>query len=440
MGVRIPPLALHGDSVEGIKVDVKNVSDIEKRLTVAIPPNAVDTEIDKAYVDLKKKVKLKGFRPGKAPISILQRYFKAQVEEDVISKLVKDTYTQALDEIQAKPVSQPKIENGVLEKGKEFSYTAVFEIKPDIAVTDYENLELEKEEVEVTDDDVTKEIDSLRNSYATLQEVTDRAIKQGDCVVFDYEGTVDGSPYPGNVQKDFFLEMTEDAFIPGFSQHLIGLTLSAEKDFSLDVPEEYINKDIAGKNAAFHVIIKNIKEKIMPVADDEFAKDLGEYTDLEDLKHKLQKALTERRRMQADAALKEKIFDIIIEKNPFEVPKSMVDMQIRNMMYEMQQMLQAQGLKLEDMGQPVEQMYEQYRTPAERQVRSALLLGAIAQKEALTAAEEDFEKKYQELAKQYQQDVAVIKSKLDRELIQPQILERKAIDLIISKARITGKK
>lgn len=422
-----------------MKVDVTNVNDIERRMTVAIPSESVDSEIGRAYLDLKKKVKLKGFRPGKAPISLLEKYFKAQVEEDVISRLVKETYPKALDEVKAAPVSQPKLENGVLEKGQEFSYTAVFEIKPEIEVRDYTELTLEKEGVEVTEDDLEKEIQTLRNNYATLKDVEDRATKKGDCVVFDFEGTVIGKPYPGSSQKDFFMEISDDAFLPGFPEQITGLKKGAEKTFSLSVPEKNTNPELAGKTVEFTVLIKAIKEKVMPEANDEFAKDLGEYSGLTDLKKKLNESLTEKKRSQSEAGLREKIFDILIEKNPFPVPGTMVETQVRNMIKNAQQMLEAQGMKLEDMGQSMGQLFEQYKTPAERQVRSTLLLGAIADREGLAAEDKDFETRYQEFAEQMRQDVAAVKAKIDPEMLRPLILEKKALEFIISKAKITEK-
>ena len=422
-----------------MKVDVANVNDTERRMTVCVPPESVDSEIDKAYLDLKKNVKLRGFRPGKAPVSILERYFKAQVEEDVISKLVKNTYTQALEEAKASPVSQPKIENGILEKGKEFSYTAVFEVQPDITVEHYDGLALEKQKVEVTDEDVAGELQMLRNSFATMKDIEDRGCREGDSAVADFEGTVDGKPFSGGSQKDFSLDISDDAFLPGFCSPLKGMKKGEEKTFTLALPEDYQDGELAGKTAEFHVVLKELREKILPELDDEFAKDLGEYSTLEELKSKLRTTLTERRTQEAENSVREKIFDVLIEKNPFEVPQSMVENQARNMLMNMQQMFAAQGMKLEDMGRSVGQLLEQYKKPAERQVRSALLLGAVADKEGLTAEDADFEAKFQEIAEQSQQDMAAVKSKIDREMLRPQILEKKALDLIRSRASMTEK-
>jgi len=423
-----------------MKVDVAHVSGIEKRMTVVIPPEQITSEIDKAYLDLKKNIRLKGFRPGKAPVALLEKYFKAQIEEEVVSKIVKETYPEAIDETKLSPVSQPKIENGVLEKGKEFSYTAVFEVRPEIAVQGYEGLELEHQKAEpAAQEEVAKELENLQNTYASLKDVEGRGLQKGDYGLFDLEGTIGGKPYPGSTQKDFFLEISDTSYIPGFADHAAGLKKGEEKSFNITAPEDFPNKEIAGKSIDFHVTVKGIKEKVLPKLDDEFAKDLGEHEGIEDLKKKLGDQITERKKAQADAALKDAIFTALIEKNPFDVPKALVEMQARNMIYEMQKMFAAQGLDITRLGQNPGQLLERYREPAERQVRAALLLDEIAKKEGLTVGDEDFAEEYQKIAHQAGQDITAVKAQLGREMLQPQILEKKAIDFIIAKAKLTEK-
>jgi len=423
-----------------MKVELAHVSGIEKRMTVVIPPEAVTSQIDKAYLDLKKNVRLKGFRPGKAPISILERYFKAQVEEEVVSKIVKDTYPKALEEVKAAPVSQPKIENGVLAKGTEFSYTAVFEIKPEIKAQGYEGLELEREQAAAVDDaELAKELENLQNTYATLKDVTSRGIRKGDYVVLDMDSTIAGAAFQGGKQKDFFTEVSDTSYIPGFADQITGLAQGQQKNFSLAVSEDFAKKDIAGKTVDFTVTVKGIKEKVLPNLDDEFAKDLGDYQGIEDLKTKLREQMLERKKRQAESNIREKIFDALIAKNQFDVPRALVEMQARNMIMETQQMLAGQGLSIEKLGQSPAQLFERYRAPAERQVRSALILDAIAQQEDLKVENEDFDKEYQSVSQQVQQDLATVKAKLDPEMLRPQILEKKAIDFIIAKAKITEK-
>lgn len=422
-----------------MKVDVVSVNDVEKRMTVCISLDLVDGEIEKAYKGLKKEVKIKGFRPGKTPLAILKKHFKAQVEEDVISKLVSDSYPKALEEAKQMPVSPPKIENGVIEKGKDFTYMAVFEVKPEIDVKDYEGLELEKEKIEISDEDVDKEIETLRNSHATLKEVEGRPVQKGDNVLVDYEGTVTGEPLPQGKQQNFPMEISEDTFLPGFSDHIIGMNKGENKTFSIDLPEDYGDENISGKKADFTLTLNEIKEKVLPELDDEFAKDLGDYKDIQELKDKFKESMLERKKQKSEGDVREKIFKVLIEKNSFDVPKKMVETQAKNMVMEMQQMFTAQGMNLGDMGQSPEQLIESYKQPAEKQVRSALILEAIAKKENLVADESEIKAKYEELATQVGQDVAFVKEKVTDDMIKPQVLEKKALDLIISKANVAEK-
>ncbi len=422
-----------------MKVDVVSVNDVEKRMTVCISLDRVNGEIEKAYKGLKKEVKIKGFRPGKTPLAILKKHFKAQVEEDVISKLVSDSYPKALEEAKQMPVSPPKIENGVIEKGKDFTYMAVFEVKPEIDVKDYEGLELEKEKIEISDEDVDKEIETLRNSHATLKEVEGRPVQKGDNVLVDYEGTVTGEPLPQGKQQNFPMEISEDTFLPGFSDHIIGMNKGENKTFSIDLPEDYGDENISGKKADFTLTLNEIKEKVLPELDDEFAKDLGDYKDIQELKDKFKESMLERKKQKSEGDVREKIFKVLIEKNSFDVPKKMVETQAKNMVMEMQQMFTAQGMNLGDMGQSPEQLIESYKQPAEKQVRSALILEAIAKKENLVADESEIKAKYEELATQVGQDVAFVKEKVTDDMIKPQVLEKKALDLIISKANVAEK-
>ncbi len=424
-----------------MKVDVANVSDIEKRLTVVVPQETVAGQFDKAYKELKKNVRLKGFRPGKAPQALLEKYFKTQVEEEVIGKIVKESYPQALDEAKVKPVSQPKIENAGIEPDKEFSYTAVLEVRPIIEPKDYEGLALDRQKVEPAgEEELAKALEGVRSTYATLTDIEGRALAAGDFGIWDLEATCEGKPYGGSPQKDFFLETTEAAYLPGFPGQVEGMNPGEEREFSLQLPDDFSNKDYAGKTVEVKAALKGIKERVLPELNDEFASDLSpKYTGVDDLKKAIAEDLDSRKRNQTDHDFKEKLYDALLEKNAFEVPRALVDMQARNMVMETQQMLQQQGINLESMGQDVDGLVERYRTPAERQVKASLLLEAIAEKEGLPVEDDEIEKKYEEIAGQYGQDVAAVKAALDPEALRPQILEKKAIDFITAKATVTEK-
>ncbi len=346
----------HDQKAAYMKIEMEQVSSIRQKMTVVVPAERVDKEVDKAYSKLQKSVRLRGFRPGKAPRSVLQRYFKNQVEEDVISTLVQDSYLRALEEQKVSPVSQPVIEKGLLETGKDFSYTASFEIKPALAVQGYTGLALEKETVQVTDADIEEQLKKLQHTHATLKTVEGRPAQAGDCALIDYEGTIEGKPLSKNPVTDYLIEISSDAFLPGFSENLIGLKPGDKKRFTLQMPEDSERADLAGKQIDFTVVVKEIKEKLVPPLDDEFARDLGAYQDLADLKQKLRESLAAFKKQQAEDRLRDRIVTLLIEKNPFEVPPSLVELQIQRMLLNTRQRLAAQGVNVENFSQSAEKL------------------------------------------------------------------------------------
>ena len=408
-------------------------------MTVVLPSELVDKEVDKAYSKLQKSVRLRGFRPGKAPLPILQRYFKVQVEDDVITSLVQDSYPTALDEHRIAPVSQPIIEKGVLEKGKEFSYTASFEIKPELAVQGYTGLELEKEKLQVTEADIDEQFLKLQNTHSTLKTVEGRPAKAGDCVLIDYAGTIEGKPFAGSALQDHLIEISSDSFLPGFSDQIIGLTPGNKKTFALQMPEDTVREDLSGKKIDFTVALKETKEKVLPPLDDEFARDLGDYKDLADLKQKIRDSLHTAKEQQIEGKLRDSIVTLLMGKNSLEVPPSLVEQHIQSMLLNTRQRLAAQGVNVENFSQSAEKLSEIYKEAAEKQVRASLLLEAVASAERLTVTDEDLEHKYEEIAKIINQDRASVKRTIDKEALTSQLLEEKAIAFIVSQATIKEK-
>ncbi|MCX5897034.1 MAG: trigger factor, partial [Proteobacteria bacterium] len=282
-----------------------------------------------------------------------------------------------------------------------------------------------------------QQLKNLQDNHATLKTVAGRDARAGDCVVIDYEGTIEEKPFAGSSTKDHLMEIAPESFLPGFSEQLTGMKSGEEKAFSLEVPEKYAREDLAGKTVEFKVHLKEIKEKILPSLDDEFARDLGAYADLADLKEKIRASLTTHRQQQIEASLREKIAGTLIEKNSLEVPPALLEQQIKSMIINMQQRLYTQGVNIENLPYSIEKLSEIYKEPAEKQVRASLLLEAIAKKENLTIAAEDLEKRYQEIAQTLAQDVAAVKKSIEPELIKAQLQEEKAIDFIIAHATVT---
>ncbi len=429
----------HDKGKQSMKIELEQVSPIRKKMTVVLPAELVDKEVDKAYSKLQKAVRLRGFRPGKAPLPILQRYFKSQVEEDVLASLVQDSYPRALDEHKMSPISQPIIEKGVLEKGKDFSYTASFEIKPALEVQGYTGLELEKEKLQVTEADIDEQLLKLQDSHSTLKTIEKRAAQMGDCALIDYEGTIEGKPFAGSTMKDHLMEVSPNSFLPGFSEQLIGLQAGDTKTFALQMPEDEVREDLAGKKIDFTVALKEIKEKVLPPLDDEFARDLGDYKDLADLKQKIRESLHSAKEQQIEGRLRDSIVALLMEKNSLEVPPSLVERHIQSMLLNTRQRLAAQGVNVENFSQSAEKLSEIYKEAAEKQVRASLLLEAVAQAERLTVTDEDLEHKYEEIAKIINQDRASVKRTIDKEALTAQLLEEKAIAFIVSNATVKEK-
>ena len=422
-----------------MKAEVTNVSEVERRVTVELDAEQVTNSIDKAYKNLQKKARLPGFRPGKAPLSILEKHFKAQIEEEVTNELVQKSFPEVMEQQNLKPVSMPKVENGVLAKGTAFSYTVAIEIKPTIDVKDYTGLKIERLQPEATDEDVNEELERSRASYADMREINGRPTQTDDHIIFDLEGFIGEETYMGGKKTDYFLELGKDMLLPGFDEHMIGLNPGDTKEFSLEIAADYGDTQVAGKTITFKVDLKTIKEKVLPELTDDFAKDVGEYENLDQLKEAARASISERKKKESGNKVREQISAALIEKNSFTVPQGMIEMQAQNMLQEIQRMFQQQGLDINEMGQDQAQMLENYKEPAERQVRSALLLEAVAEKENIKAEDDDFEKQYEELAALYNEKLETIKANIGKDRLESQVMERKTIEFILSSAEITEK-
>ena len=277
-----------------MKASVEEISAIKRKISVEIPEDQVVKEVDSLYKDLGQKAKIKGFRPGKVPRNILERYFKDYVKAEVIQKLIEESYPKALSETELQPVSPPAIDPGEFEGGKPFQYSAVIEIKPDFKPEGYTGLNIEGKKEEVKDEEVEQRLKALQNLHANLNTISEaRPIQTGDYVIVDYEAKVEGKPLEGGKAIDFTVEVGSGQFIPTFEEKLIGLRLEEEKEIEVSFPADYGYQKWAGKTISFHVKIKEIKAKILPPLDDEFAKDLG-YSSLEELRSQIERGGRER--------------------------------------------------------------------------------------------------------------------------------------------------
>jgi trigger factor len=425
-----------------MKVTVEELSAVKKKVNVEIPEEEVRGEIDSFYKDLGKKAKVKGFRPGKVPRSILERYFKDYAKGEVTQKLIQDSVPNAFTEASINPVSLPAIEPGELEAGKPFSYSATIDVKPEFTIQEYAGLKIEGKKEEVKEEEVENRLKNLQNLHANLKTISEpRPVQKGDYVVLDYEGRMDGKPLEEGKALDVAVEVGTGRFIPELEEKLVGILPDQEKEIEVSFPAEYGYEKWAGKTIFFHVKIKEIKEKILPVLDDEFAKDLGDYASLEELKGKMRDDIAKAKETALERQLKDQIVDRLIEANPFEIPESLVEEQAKALVSEMKMRLASQGMDLQHLGVTEEKLHEDYRPAAEKQVRTYLVLEKIAEKEGVTATDEEVEKRLQEISEKSRQKLEAIKAYYEKNGLLPEvragILNEKILDLLLQRAEIT---
>ncbi|RLA94451.1 MAG: trigger factor [Deltaproteobacteria bacterium] len=425
-----------------LTITVKDVSSVEKHVQITIPADKICRELDKYYRDLRKSVKIKGFRPGRVPRSILERFYKKQVENEVLTQLMNETFQQAIKEKNIQPVSQPIIDNDKLEVGKDFTYSARVEVYPRIDLEiDFTELEVEQEKLYVTEADVDKYLEEIRNYHAQLKNVEDdRPIRPGDFVLIDFTGELEGVPFKERVVKDKLIEVKPDAFLPGFTNHLIGLRKGITREIKVVIPEDYEQKEIAGKTFTFQVTVKEIKEKVIPSLDDNFARDVGEFESLSELKEKVREEVTSREKQRIQHELHNSIVQKILENNPFDVPSSLVEKQIDYLIEQARMQLKSRGIQIDPAGMVNREIREAYRPVAEFQIKRSLLLREIAKREGIEVEPAEIKEYMKKIAPSSRQNLNGITGDLSKEeaneRIKSKILEEKALAFLTEKAKI----
>jgi len=424
-----------------MNVNVEEISSIKKKVSIEIPVDQVAKEVDSFYGELGKKARIKGFRPGKVPRNILERHFKDYVKAEIIQKLIQDTYPTALSEKDLHPVSPPVIDPGELENGKSFQYTAIIEIKPEIKIEGYLGLKIEGKKEGVKDEEVEERLKNLQNLHANLKTISEvRPIQTGDYVIIDYEARKDGEPLEEGKAIDFTVEVGSGRFIPALEEKLLGLGPEEEKDIEVSFPDDYGYQKWAGKTISFHVKIKEIKEKILPPLDDEFAKDLGDYSSLEALKAKLKGEIEKEKELMLERQLKDQVVDQLLQANPFEIPESMVDEQAKALVSNTKLRLATQGLALKNLNVSEEKLQEDYREMAKRQVRTFLILEKIASQEGISVTDDEMEERLKEISERTRQKFDVVKRYYEKNGLIPElkaeIMTDKTLNFLFQKAEI----
>ncbi|NWF93988.1 MAG: trigger factor [Syntrophaceae bacterium] len=426
-----------------MNVNIEDISSIKKKVNVQIPEDQVIKEVDSFYKELGKKAKIKGFRPGKVPRNILEGYFKDYVKSEVMKKLIQDTYSTAISEAKLQPVSHPEIDPGELVNGRPFQYSVTIEVKPEIKLEGYLGLTIEGKKEDVKDEEVEERLRGLQNLHANLKTVSEgRPIQAGDFVILDYQATMDGKPLEEGKASDFTVEVGSQRFIPAFEEKLIGLRAEEEKEIEVSFPEDYGYKKWAGKTISFHVKIKEIKEKILPPLDDEFAKDLGDYSSLDDLKTRLREDIEREKKAAFEQQLKDRLIEQLIQKNRFDVPESLVEEQTKALVSETKLRLAAQGIEIDSLGLSEEKLQEDHRQIAMKQVRTSLILEKIADQEGITVTDEEVENRLKEVSERTHQKLDAVKRYYEKNGLIPELkaglVNQKTLNLLLEKANISA--
>lgn len=413
------------------------------KLTIEVPAEELEGAIEKAYQRNKGKISIPGFRKGKVPRKMVERMYGKEVfYEDAANYLIPSAYEKALDECEEEIVSSPQIDVTQIEAGKPFIFTAEVALKPEVKLGKYKGVKIDKIETEVTDEEVDAAVEKERDNNARTISVEDRAVKDGDMTVIDFEGFVDGVAFEGGKGENYPLTIGSGAFIPGFEEQLIGAEIGKETEVNVTFPEEYQAEDLKGKAAVFKCTVKEIKEKELPELDDEFASEVSEFETLAEYKEDLKKKLTERKEAEAKTQKENAVIEAIITDSEMDIPEAMLETQIRQMADEFAQRIQMQGLSLEQYfqftGMNEQIMFEQIKPQAEKRIQSSLVLEAIADAEKFEVTEEDLEKEYARMAEIYQKEVEEVKEKLDDYYIgqiKKDLAVRKAVDFVVENAK-----
>ncbi len=413
------------------------------KLTIEVSAEEFEKAIHRAYLKNKGKINVQGFRKGKVPQAVIERMYGKEVfYEDAANDVIPPAYQEETKNSDLVIVSQPKIDVEQMEKGKPFIFTAEVALKPEVTLGNYKGIEVEKIDVEVTEEEVDNEIDRVRTQNGRTITIEDRAVQKDDMTVIDFEGFVDGVPFDGGKAENYDLVIGSGAFIPGFEDQLIGAEIGKEKEISVTFPEQYHSKELAGKPATFKVTVKEIKVKELPELDDEFAKDVSDFDTLEEYKADVKAKLLEKKEDDAYDEKENAVIDKIIEASQMEIPDVMIDYQVQGMMDDFSRNLQMQGLSVEQyfqfFGYTRQKMMEEMKPNALKKIQSRLVLEKIVEVENLTATQEDIDQEIADAAAAYNMEADKLREfmgEAEMEQMKVDIAVQKAADLVVEAAQ-----
>jgi trigger factor len=424
-----------------MQVNIDEVNATRRKLAVEVPVEEVTAEFDRAFGRVQKQAKLKGFRPGRAPRSVVEKLFGDQVRADVLSHLIEHSYADAVKQAGLRPVGPPEIVPESVEAGKPLRYSATIDVLPKIEIGDTRGLPAKRPRREVADADVDRAVEQLRESLAELRPVEGREeAHEGDFVSVDYEGFVDGRPLPEGKRDNRLFELGGGAVPPEFERALTGAKVGETKTIEVSYPAEHADSGLAGKTARFDLVLRAVREKILPPADDELAKEHGECTTLAELRAKLRERIADSFRREGDEQVREQLLDEILRRNPFEIPASLVGRQVDAFLEDLLDRVGAQRAALEGDTQRLDKLREEYRPRAERQVRAVLALDAIAERDRVEVSEPEVDQRIAEIVQRAGEHASrlreIYRDPSSRDELRARMIRERALDAIVAAASV----
>lgn len=423
-----------------MKVDVEELSPIERKLKIEVEPEKVREELDRAYLQLSRQVKVPGFRPGHVPRRILEQRYREHVEDDVVQKVVQRAYFAALDEKKIEAVGQPTIQNPRLKADAPYAFEAKVEVKPKLEPKDYRELPLKKVEQGVDEAKVTERIEAMRNRMGRLEPVEGRDVAQaGDYATLDYEGTVDGKEFAGSKAENITVEVAPGELVEGKIPALEGVKVGEAKEIDYTFPADYPVEEIQGKSAHFKLSLKGLKRQVTPELNDEFAKEVGGGETLEELKGKVRQELEEAAKLETEREEREQMINALLEKNPFDAPQAMIARAVDIMLEGALRQFARSGIDPRQLNLDFERLRGEMRPRAETEVKGTLLFEAIADKENISPSDEEVDQRIAKLAEQYEQPLHQVKKQFrspdQREGLRLRLREEKTVEFLKAHAK-----
>ncbi|HIQ71008.1 MAG TPA: trigger factor [Candidatus Onthenecus intestinigallinarum] len=419
-------------------ISVEKLSSNKVKISFDIEAEKFEEAMQKSYLKNRGRVNVPGFRKGKAPRKLIENmYGEGVFYDDAFEALFPEAYDKAVEENALEPVDRPNVDIQQIGSGKNLQFTAEVFVRPDVTLGEYKGLKVERHEHPVTDEQVDAQVEQARQRAAREISVEDRAVQDDDIVNLDYAGTVDGVAFEGGAAKGQRLTIGSGQFIPGFEEQMVGMQIGEEKDLSVKFPEEYHAKELAGKDAVFHVKVNSITVRELPALDDDFAKDVSEFDTLDAYKQDIRAKLEAESKEHCDAEFENALVDAAVANATLDVPGAMIERQIDGMLRDFQMRLAYQGMRLEDFmkytGQGIEELRTQYREQADKRVRAELVLQAIKKAEGIEATDEEVEAEIAKFAEEGKKTVEEFKASLkpeDIDYLKDSIGIRKTVDML----------